>query len=331
MEKKLKVLFVSSGNSANFEIAPFIKAQGESLAEAGVAVSYFTLIGKGLTGYLKGARKLRNHLSNNSYDIIHAHYILSGWSAVLALPRQPIVLSLMGTDAYGDFVGVDKVRFSSKYLIWLTKLIQPFVTRLVCKSEHIQSYVYLKQKSVVIPNGILLDKFIVNPVGFRTELGLDPQKKYILFLGATDNVRKNFTLAKEAFKLLSDPEAEMITPFPLAHDQVIKYLNSVDCLVAPSLMEGSPNVVKEAMACNCPVVATDVGDVKWLFGNEPGYYISGFNPSDFVSNIRKALQFAEKNGRTKGRDRIIVLGLDSKVIAQRIIALYDGILKASQN
>ena len=326
----MKVLFVSSGNSGNFEITPFIKTQGDSIAGQGVEVSYFTIRRKGLWGYIKGAAQLRKHLKTHSYDIIHAHYTLSGLSAVLAFPRQPIVLSLMGTDAYGDYIGVNKIKFSSWYLKILTKLIQPFVSKLICKSEHIQSFVYLKDKSVVIPNGIMLNRFLVNRKGYRSELGLAPQKKYILFLGDKENIRKNYALAKEAYKYIQQPSVELIAPYPVQHDKVIKYLNSVDCLVVPSLMEGSPNIVKEAMACNCPTVATRVGDIEWLFDNEPGHFLSSFNAEELSQKIKDALNFSQEHQQTQGRKRIVQLGLDSETIARRIINVYQEILPTNE-
>ncbi|MBE0637802.1 MAG: glycosyltransferase family 4 protein [Bacteroidales bacterium] len=331
MENQLKVLFVSSGTSENFEIAPFIKAQGDSLVKAGVSVSYFPIKDKGFLGYLKGAVKIRKFLKENNFDIIHAHYTLSGWSAVLALPKQPIILSLMGTDTYGDYIGEDKIRFSSNYLILLTRLIQPFVAKLICKSKHIESFVYLKKKSVVIPNGILLSMFLINGNGFRKELGLEKNRRYVLFLGDKNSIRKNFQLATDALKKVNMEMVSLIAPFPVSHSEVVKYLNSVDCLVVPSLMEGSPNVVKEAMACNCPVVASNVGDVAWLFGDEPGYYTTTFDPEDVASKIKLALDFSEKLGRTNGRERIISLDLDSRKVAQRIIEVYKSALNDKGN
>jgi len=114
MEDKLKVLFVSGGNSSSFDIAPFIKAQGQSLADAGLSISYFTVKGKGFLGYLRNAALLRRFLKKNTFDLIHAHYTLSGWTAVLAFSRIPVVLSLMGSDAYGDYTGHNKVKFGSR-------------------------------------------------------------------------------------------------------------------------------------------------------------------------------------------------------------------------
>jgi glycosyltransferase involved in cell wall biosynthesis len=103
-------------------------------------------------------------------------------------------------------------------------------------------------------------------------------------------------------------------------------MNASDVLILSSLHEGSPNVIKEAMACNCPIVTTNVGDVKWVLDNTDGCYISSFDPKEYVEKIKLALEFSEKNGRTKGRDRIIELGLDSVTIAKKIINVYQKVL-----
>jgi len=98
-------------------------------------------------------------------------------------------------------------------------------------------------------------------------------------------------------------------------------------MVQPSNFEASPMVVKEAMACNVPVVSTDVGDVKKVIGDTEGCYICERNPQDVAEKIEKAL---ESNARTKGRERIINLGLGLDQIAAKIIDIYKGLVKASQ-
>jgi glycosyltransferase involved in cell wall biosynthesis len=92
-----------------------------------------------------------------------------------------------------------------------------------------------------------------------------------------------------------------------------------------SFHEGSPNVIKEAMACNCPIVSTDVGDVKDVIGNTEGCYITTFDLQDVIRKIKMALDFGK---RTKGRERIMQAGLDSKTIANRIIDVYHQVLKS---
>ncbi len=324
----MKVLFVCSGNNNNFDIVPFIKEQGTSLESAGIEVDYFPVRGKGILGYINAGFKLRKYMAERSYDLVHAHFTLSGWSAVIGAGKTPVVLSLMGSDAYGEYIGVNKVQFSSRLNTFLTYLIQPFVSAIISKSQNIEDYVYLNHKSYIIPNGINLDKFRAGE-DCKEELGLDRSKKQILFLGSKTNVRKNITLAQKAVALLNMPDVELINPYPITHNQIPKYLNSANVLVVTSLMEGSPNVVKEAMACNCPIVSTDIGDVKWVLGNTEGCYTSTFSPEDLAAKLKQALVFSELYGRTNGEQRIKELGLDAPTIANRIIGIYKKILRKS--
>ena len=319
----MKILFVACGNSKNFTISPFIKSQGDSLMNAGIEVQYFLIKGKGIFGYLKNALILRKYIKSHPIDIIHAHYTFSGWSSVLSFSRKPIVLSLMGSDAYGQHIGENKITFRSRFLAALTYLIQPFVEAIICKSKHIESFVYFKKKSFVIPNGILLDQIEFNQAGFRDELGINQNHKTVLFLGDKFDLRKNFSLVKEAVRLLDIDSVKLIAPYPISHGDVVRYLNSVDVLAVPSFMEGSPNVVKEAMACNCPIVGTDVGDIRDVISKTEGCFIGSFKVEEFAAQLKLALQFGK---RTQGRERIVDLGLDSETIANKIIDVYKQIL-----
>jgi teichuronic acid biosynthesis glycosyltransferase TuaC len=322
----MKVLFVCSGNVKGFDVVPFIKEQGEAIRETGIDIEYFPVYGKGFKGYWSAARHLQKHLKDHRYDLIHAHFILSGWVAVFASGKTPVVISLMGSDAYGQYVGENKVTFFSRYLTLLTLLIQPFVKAIISKSENIERYVYLKRKSFIIPNGIDTRKFKSNGMNYRDELALNGDKKQILFLGSRSSVRKNFRLAREAVSYLKRNDVELINPYPVSHQFIPKYLNSVSVLAVCSYMEGSPNVVKEAMACNCPIVATDVGDVRWVLGKTDGCYIASFKPEDYAAKLNEALVFAETYGRTHGERRIKLLGLDSQSVARRITEIYKKVL-----
>ena len=325
----MKVLFVASGNSSSFDVAPFIKAQAISIAKQKIEIDFFPIMGKGVFGYLKGAIQLRRFVKKNNYNLIHAHYTLSGWSAVLALTGKPIILSLMGSDAYGSYIGVNKISFLSRFHILITYLIQPFVRAIISKSAHINSFVYLKNKSYIIPNGIDTTTFFEIKEQIEPSHNLEQNKHNILFLGNKENVRKNYKLLEDAISLINI-DINLIAPYPITHNMVFYYLKTVNLIVVPSLMEGSPNVVKEAMACNCPVVATNVGDVEWLFGNEPGHFITTFEPEDVAEKIKLALQFSKEKGRTNGRQRIIKLGLDSETIAKQIIEIYKSVVKDEQ-
>ena len=321
----MKVLFVCSGNSKEFEIIPFIKEQGESLKSEGIHVDYYPVKGKGLMGYIKAGFRLRKHLKQKNYNLIHAHFTYSGWTALIgASGKMPVVLSLMGTDANGEYKGKNKIVLSSRVSSFLTWLIQPFVKAIISKSDNIEESVYQKEKSFIIPNGVNMQKFQPLLLQQNTYTFQTNGKKKALFLGSKTKSGKNFPLAEAAVQQLEN--VELVCPFPVNHSDVPKYLNEADVLVFPSFMEGSPNVIKEAMACNCPIVSTDVGDVKWVFGETKGCYIASFDPKDFATKIKQAIDSPPVNGRTNGRQRIIELGLDQETVAKRIKAVYQKAL-----
>jgi teichuronic acid biosynthesis glycosyltransferase TuaC len=318
----LKVLFVSSGNLQNFDLAPFIKVQGDSLKEMNVDVSYFRISGKGLLGYLSNIGELKRFLKNSDFHLIHAHFTLSAWVAILAFPRIPIVLSLMGTDAYGR---VEKLEQRNKYLSFLsilTYLIQPFVKKIISKSLNIERYVWLKKKSLILPNGVNLERFKPLPSPFHKELGLTDKKKYILFLGNPKDPRKNYELLSKCGPRLNELGFEILNPYPVIHEDVVKYLNTAELLVMCSLEEGSPNLVKEAMACNCKGVFTDVGDVKLLIENTSGYQICDFNTDDMVNKI---LEVADME-LCQGREKLVSLELDLQSVAKKLRKVYLEVL-----
>ncbi len=171
-----------------------------------------------------------------------------------------------------------------------------------------------------------MTKFKSVPDGFRQELNLDSSKKLILFLGSKKSVRKNIKLVQDAISILNDPDIQLINPYPVAHDEIPKYLNSVNVLATCSYMEGSPNVIKEAMSCNCPIVSSDVGDVMWVMENTEGCYLSSFKAEDYALKLKEALLFSEKHGKTFGENRIKKLGLDSQSTTQRVIDVYKRVL-----
>ncbi|MEZ5199003.1 MAG: glycosyltransferase family 4 protein [Bacteroidales bacterium] len=323
----MRVLFVIKSKSTIPDISPFVLSQLNSLQKNGVEVGYFPVHGSGIFSYIKGIKQLRAFLKKNKFDLIHAHYSLCGWTAVLSRCKTPIVLSLMGSDAMGEYVSPNKIKFSSNFIILLTLLIQPFVDAIISKAENINKRVYRKKIAHIIPNGVDLDKVItIDKNKARSELGLTSEKKYILFLNNPNNKWKNISLVKKALEILSDDNLELLTPYPVSAELVVKYLNASDVFITTSFMEGSPNVIKEAMACNCPIVSTNAGDTKWVVGKTKGCYITSFDSADVKENLKKALDFAKQTGKTQGRQRILEIGLDSSSIAQRIIEVYKNVL-----
>ncbi len=321
----MRVLFVSSGNDERYTIAPFIKSQGDSLVEQGVAVDYFPILGKGMWSYFKSIPQLKKHLRTHQYDLVHAHYSLCGWVAVLAAGRLPVILSLMGDDALGTYRGPNKIDFKSKLLSLLALAIQPFVKAIISKSPNLEKVVYRKKISYLVPNGVRMDQFKATSAASRKALGLQEGKKYVLFLGSPIDENKNISLARAAVASLKRSDVELLNVYDVPHDVVVQYLNATDVFVLCSFSEGSPNVVKEAMTCGCPMVVTPAGDAPWVIGDTPGCFVGTHDPAHFASQLEKALAFATQEGKTKGRQRILELGLDAKTIATKIISIYQSL------
>lgn len=312
----MKVLFISSGNNI-FGISPIVFNQGQSLQENNVNIEFYTIKGKGLLGYLKNVLKIRTKIKMNKYNLIHAHYSLSAFVATLSFPHIPLIVSLMGSDSKMNIFWKFAIKIGY-YLFW---------QKVIVKSEGMKNNLKLS-KAIVIPNGVKLDAFdLTNKLEAKKKLGWDLNRRHILFLSNPARHEKNYKLADTAVKLINDKLIELIPVFNKEYSEIHCYLSASDILVITSLWEGSPNVVKEAMACNLPIVSTDVGDVRWLFGKVPGHFISSFDSNDVADKIKDALYYSIKYVRTSGRKRIIELGLDSQTVALKIINVYKDVLK----
>lgn len=179
----------------------------------------------------------------------------------------------------------------------------------------------------IIPNGVDFDKFRpLDKAYCQNQLAWNTNQKHILFAANPKREVKNFILAQDAFNLILDHNYHLHSLHNIPNSDIVLYYNASDVVLLSSLWEGSPNVIKEAMACNTPIVSTDAGDVKKLFAEEPGYFISSFDLNNYTHQLREALKYEKKHQKTKGRDRITELGLDSETVAQNILNIYKGII-----
>ena len=293
---------------------PFIVEQGEAIRKCGVEVDYFAVKGNGLLSYFTQRISLIQKIKEFQPDLIHAHYGLSGITAVLQ-DKVPVVTT---------FHNGETLSFSANILSSLFSLRTKFM---VYVAQHIYDLSYLKRKKnyVILPCGVDLNECVITDKEIaRKELGFLPNKKYILFGGGFDNLRKNYPLLKEGIELLKRDDIEVLEMKGLSRLQISKILSACDLFALPTKSEGSPQALKEAMACNCPIIATDVADIKHLLGDLEGHYICSFDPKDVADKVEKALAF---NSRTKGRERIIELGLTNDLVAKKFVEIYEDVLR----
>jgi len=306
----MKVLFVSSGRKGR--VSPLIKNQGDSLSDAGIDIHYF-LIKPGIKNYLSSIFQIRNIFKNSNFDLIHAHYSLSGFAASLG-GKYPVVVSLLGSDAYKPFI-----------LRWLTRMFSYYRwNKTIVKTSRMLDVLYLKNAGV-IPNGVNIERF--KPLSkdtSREKINCSTtKKKIVVFASDPDRKEKNFKLALATINYLKRNDIELIPVFDIPNSEMPYYLNASDVLILTSKYEGSVNVVKEAMACNVPVVSTDVGDVKQNTSGLKGCFVCESNPASLADGLLKAFSCGNDSDN---RERIIELGLDSVSVAKKIINIYKQIL-----
>ena len=191
----------------------------------------------------------------------------------------------------------------------------------IVKSERTRAQ--LDRELPVIPNGVDLSLFpLVDREKARDAVGFDKDGKYVIFVSNPSRPEKQFSLAEEAVRMLHDDSVHLVPVFDKPHREIVDYMCAADVLIMTSANEGSPNVIKEAMACNCPIVVTDVGDVRWVTEGVDGTYVSNtFKPEELAVLLKKALEFG---ARTQGRKRIVDLGLTSDLVAQKLIRIYTA-------
>ena len=316
----MKVLFVSSGNKTTKHGTPnnisiLIYNQGEALKRKNVRTEYFGIKGKGIWGYLKNVIKLRKFYTKNNFDIIHAHYSFSGFLCVLAGLGNKTIVSLMGSDLHAQKIYKYLIRAFSKF----------FWRAIIVKSNKMKTKLNV-QNCFVIPNGVNIEIF--KPLNKKICVkytGLNDKTKNIVFAEPTQFI-KNFPLAKKATNLIKQYNIELNTISNIVHTNMPYYLNAADVLLLTSYREGSSNIIKEALACNCPVVSTDVGDARKIINGVKGCFVTSYNPEDIADKLLKSLNYSKYNN-ILGEDRIKALKLDSEHISDKIIDLYTKLSK----
>jgi len=308
----MKVLIVCSGTKGN--LSPFIKDQIDALSKLGIDLSLFQIKKRGLLGYLLHLKALRRTIKQVRPDLIHAHFGLSGLLANMQF-TVPVVTTFHGCD-------INNVRLL-KYSKWADKLSEASIF----VEEGMLQKVRKHEKHVIIPCGVVTSVFypVSKPEASR-KIGINLDNINIVFSSAFTSIVKNPQLAKKSCdkaEIMIRCKINLIELKGYTRDQVNLLMNASDCVLLTSFSEGSPQLIKEAMACNCPIVATNVGDIKWLLGNTAGCFITNFSTEDVAEKIKKALEFGRK---TNGRDRIIELGLDSETTAKKIIKVYQKVL-----
>ncbi len=304
--------------------APFVVRQVEFLRRAGIEVEVFGFRGaKNPVNYLRAWQRVQRCLTRKRYDLIHAQW---GQSALLALPKRlPLVITFRGNDLEGIVGRHGRYTALGGIQAALSKRMVRYADEVIVVSESLARRLPPDRAYEVIPSGLDLELFRPLPQPeARERLGLPPEKRLVLFaVRSVEDRRKRYPLAQDVVtRLQREFDVELVVASGVDHATMPYYMNACDALILTSVHEGSPNVVKEALACDLAVVSVDVGDVRERIGGIEGCAVC---KDDTPETLAAALAGVLRE-RRRVAGRRAVRDLDEQLIAQRVAAIYDRAL-----
>lgn len=305
----------------------FVESQVESLIAIGHSVEVLFIDGsRTALNYVDGFLAVARAIGRFSPDIVHAHYGLTGFVAAYPNCSRPLVLSLCGDDVLGTPKPGGGLTLRSRLGQHLSRLACNRADAVIVKSDEMRTVVnsWGLLDVTTIPNGVNVDYFrppsTTERRAARTRLAMAPGHLHVLFPHTPYELRKRVDLARQVVSILG-PEAALHVVFHQPRDVLRDYYFACDVMVLTSEWEGSPNVVKEAMACNLPTVSFDVGDVRWVTSGTSSHRVV---PRNDVQAMVDEIRCLERIGVRDGSERIRS-ELSASAIAQKISGIYDRV------
>lgn len=320
-----RVLFVT--NMYPDEVWPhygsFIESQALSLRREGATIDVLYVRGfLSARAYVRALESIPFRAAAGSYDVVHMHYGHTLVAGIL-VRGVPTVVSFCGEDLLGAPRG-DGTTLKSRIEVATFRRFARSADRTITKSKEMERVLppSIQARNTVLPNGVDLTRYRWrDPVAARRELGWPVDGRVLLFLGNPDDPRKNLPLAEAAATEVAArrPETRLEVVWKMPAERVPIVMNAADVLVFPSLSEGSPNVVKEAMASELPVVATAVGDVSERLEGLRCSAVRPAEPGAFAAAIETALE----HGRSP-EARQAVEPLSTEQVARQLLDIYTA-------
>jgi teichuronic acid biosynthesis glycosyltransferase TuaC len=303
--------------------------QMKSLSKNGVDIKYgFWTNRKSIKDLLNAGHKIKKLIKDENPDLVHVFWGASSSLITVMYSSKPVVISFSGSDLLGSVNSSGKYNLSGNISRIMSLVSAMFAKKIITKSEHMKTKLWknTQKKVTVIPNGVELSQFyVIDKNEAREFLGLDKKKKIIIFFNGSGAYVKNQPLAEETFKLIKNkvPESELMILKDIPHNKLLYYYNAADLMLLTSFHEGSNNSVKEAMACNLPIVSVNCGDTKER--------LEGVTNTSVVMDYKAELLAEEsinillKNERSDSRKKINEVSMQT--IADKITNLYKTVLR----
>ncbi|MDX6615536.1 MAG: hypothetical protein QOD60_627 [Solirubrobacterales bacterium] len=290
----------------------FVHDQVEALRGLGVDVDLFTFP-LGARSYLRAVKPLREVLAGQSFDVVHAHYGLCGWTAARA-GASPLVVTFHGTDVRHPASG----RVSRRLLKKLD--LAAGASRSIFAEEGGRpGLAPPRGRAAVLPCGVDTGRFApADRAEARRRLGLDPGGRYLFFPADPERPVKRGDLAAEVAHLA---EAELLSAGEIAPEQMPDYVNASSAVLVTSESEGFGLAVLEALACRVPVLSTPVGIAPLVLDGLEGCLVADFDAEKWAELARAHL--ASPDPRVGGDWGAATFSASR--MAARVLAAYRGL------
>lgn len=294
------------------ELGVFVRDQLDALCriEPPVKAELFAFAPGGALNYLRAIVRLRRHLKSHEYDVVHAHYGLTGWVAKLA-GAAPLIVTYHGTDLRHEKVGPWSKRLAAR------------VDQAAVVSEDLGELlddVKLRRPLALMPCGVNLDRVHRMPRERARELlDLDPEGSFVLFPADPARPEKRHDRATVLLKEFTD--VELLTLGGVDPDDVSTYLCAADAVLVPSEYEGFGLATLEALACGVPVIATPTGIAPEALAGIEGTYCLPFDLGTWRQTLAAIL--ADPDPHVAGAERAAHYSSDA--MAAHAAAVYEEV------
>lgn len=305
----MRILFVTNQviSEENQVANPSVMLQKKGLEKIGVVVDLFHINTNqfGFTAYPKSIKPIWRQWSENNYDFLHVQF--GGIQALICsiISKRKTIITFHGTDLHGGYPKSIKRKMLSKVNTFFSRIASLIAGITIVVSPSLLDFLpkIALKKTKILSTGVDYEVFTeMDMKNAREKLGLDFKKKIVLFSDISNSPVKRRDLAESAIDLLKKEKLDIDLLFlnQQPHDLVSIYLNAADLLLLTSEKEGSPNIVKEAIAVNLPIVSVDVGDVALRCKGINNCQIVPKNIEDIAQAITIGLKYGRKDG---GRDQ----------------------------
>jgi glycosyltransferase involved in cell wall biosynthesis len=306
-------------NAANLTQGVFVAEQIDSIRSVpGTEVDVIVVPGfSGAGAYARSLFTILARLRRQQYDVIHYHFGLTAWSTpiVRRIAGIPVVITLHGSDVAG-----------ARWMRCVSRLAVRFADACIAVSDAIERDIReISRHAVVIPCAVNDQLFA--PPAHSTE---SREEMVIVFPSSPSRPEKDYGLFAATLACLrgmvGKPVVERCID-RLDRQGVRDLLQRADVMLMTSQREGSPQAVKEALACALPVVSVDVGDVASLLdGVARCRVVRERDPQRLAGAVADLL---ERGRCTEGPRRLAERGYLSAHVAWRVVEVYRTAMEQS--